>query len=78
MVEKLLNIQQIFTKFSLKSKLKKNLCALLILLENLLWIGFNEGNLEVFKPKVWELLKFVPLDIQLNTKNDFENKTLIG
>jgi hypothetical protein len=38
----------------LKWKLKRNLSALLILLENLLWIGFNEGNLEVLKPKVWE------------------------
>jgi hypothetical protein len=54
MVEKLLNIEQFFTKFSLEWKLKKNLSALLILLENLLWIGFYEGNLEVLKPKVWE------------------------
>jgi len=36
MVEKLLNIEQFFTKFSLKSKLERNLSALLILLENLL------------------------------------------
>ncbi len=55
MVKKLLNIKQKYIENSFKSKQKKkgNLGMLLVLLEKLFkWIGFSEGGLEFFKPKV--------------------------
>jgi hypothetical protein len=31
---------------------------LLVLLENPKWVEFNEGNLEILRPKMWEILNF--------------------
>jgi hypothetical protein len=59
-VEKLWTIKQFFTEnsFKLKRKLQANLGVLLILLENRSWIKFNEGELELFRPKVQEIFNF--------------------
>jgi hypothetical protein len=42
---------------------------LLILLESTGWLGFNEGHLEVFRPKVWKILpiltSFLSFEIKL-------------
>jgi len=46
--------------------------VLLVLLESPHWVGFNEGYLEIFRPKVDEILNlelfFLALEIQLNCK----------
>ncbi len=59
-VKKLLNLKQIFTKNSFKSKLKyigEFRHALGIIGKLLKWIGFNEGGLEIFKPKGQPILE---------------------
>jgi hypothetical protein len=50
---------------------------LLVLLESLNWVRFNEGDLEILKPKVQKILNFesfFSLEIELNYKNGFGRK----
>ncbi len=58
MMEKLLIIEQIFIESLLNEnkKLYENLVPLLVLLESTQWVGSNEGDLEIFRPKVQKIL----------------------
>jgi hypothetical protein len=52
-----------WTKFSMKihfdwKKIWGNLGMLLLFLVNLQWVGINEGDLEIFRFKVWDILNF--------------------
>jgi hypothetical protein len=54
-----------WTILSLESHLNENylitsnLGAISVSWKNPQWVGFNEGDLEIFfRPKVWEILKF--------------------
>jgi hypothetical protein len=51
-----------WTNFSLKihsnKKLEQNLDLLLIFLETPQWVGFNESDSEILRPKVQEILNF--------------------
>jgi hypothetical protein len=53
-------LNKIFTENSFKSKLKlyKNLGKLSVSLGSPSWVGFNEGDLEIFRCKVWKILNF--------------------
>jgi hypothetical protein len=53
-------VSQFFTKNSFKSKLKTigKLGVFLVLLESPHWVGFNEGDLEIFRPNVDKILNF--------------------
>ncbi len=47
------------------------------------WVGFNEGDLKIFRPEVWnfEILnfeEFFPVDIQLDYKRWLYNEKLFG
>jgi hypothetical protein len=44
--------------FNQNSKLLSKLGTLLIVLESPRWVGLNEDNLEIFRPKVREILNF--------------------
>jgi hypothetical protein len=44
--------------FNSKLKIKNYLIALLVLLEGLQWIGFNEGDLKISKPNLQEIYTF--------------------
>jgi len=60
MMKSSLNIEQIFFENLSNSKLKivGNLGTLLVLLKSPYWVGFNEGDLEVFRLKSQERLNF--------------------
>ncbi len=51
-----------WTNFSLKihsnKRLEQNLDLLLVFLETLQWVGFNESDSEILRPKVQEILNF--------------------
>jgi hypothetical protein len=55
---------------------------LLVLFESPPWVGYNESDLKLFRPKVWEKLNFellvIGMEIQLNYKNWFWNEKLVG
>jgi hypothetical protein len=70
MVEKLLNVE-------LKSKLKTigEFEFTLDILKSPHWVGFHGGNLEIFRPKVEEILSILcHWKFNWITKNDFEKK----
>jgi hypothetical protein len=49
----------------------------LIFLEIFQWAGFNESDLEIFRHKVWEILKIWVVFIienSINFKNEFKKK----
>ncbi len=69
-VDKLLNVEQNFTEILFQSKLKiiEELCHVLGVAESLQWIGFNEGDLKKFRPKIVDNVSFkyfLSLEIQL-------------
>jgi hypothetical protein len=44
-------------------------------------VGFNEGDFKTFRPKVRKILSFeyfLSLEIQLNYKNGFGRKKIVG
>jgi hypothetical protein len=47
-----------YFKIHLNLKSHGNLGVFLVFLENAQWIRFYEGDLEMFRPKVWEILNF--------------------